>query len=99
MNFFVTLLRKVLRENVDQSERLQIIKELKSRRNSARISKEGFNKIMRTYLVEYIEPRTQVRLTTYLDAEDKTAARDLFFETYPAVEEVERITWVPSIEA
>lgn len=99
MNFFTTFLRHVSKKKLTQTERLQIIKELKSRRNSARISKEGFNKIMRTYLVEYIEPRTQVRLTTYLDAEDKTAARDLFFETYPAVEEVERITWVPSIEA
>jgi hypothetical protein len=53
---------------------------------------------MKTYLVEYIYPRTQVRLTTYIDAEDKTEARDLFFENYTEVKEVERITWVPTIE-
>ncbi len=53
---------------------------------------------MKTYLVEYIYPRTQVRLTTYIDAKDKTEARDLFFENFPEVEEVERITWVPTIE-
>jgi hypothetical protein len=53
---------------------------------------------MKTYLVEYIYPRTQVRLTTYIDAEDKTEARDWFFENYPEVEQVERITWVPTIE-
>lgn len=51
---------------------------------------------MKTYLVEYIYPKTQVRNTTYIDAEDKTEARDLFFENFPEVEEVERITWVPS---
>jgi hypothetical protein len=53
---------------------------------------------MKTYLVEYIYPRTQVRNTTYIEAEDKTSARDLFFENFPEVEEVERITWVPTIE-
>ena len=53
---------------------------------------------MKTYLVEYIYPRTQVRLTTHINAEDKTEARDLFFENYPEVEEVERITWAPTIE-
>ena len=53
---------------------------------------------MKTYLVEYIYPRTQVRNTTYIDAEDKTEARDLFFENFPEVQEVERITWVPTIE-
>lgn len=53
---------------------------------------------MKTYLVEYIYPRTQVRLTTHVSAEDKTEARDLFFKNYPEVKEVERITWVPTIE-
>ena len=53
---------------------------------------------MKTYLVEYIYPRTQTRHSTYFDAEDKTSARDFFFENYPEVEEVERITWVPSVE-
>lgn len=53
---------------------------------------------MKTYLVEYIYPRTQSILTTHITAEDKTEARDLFFENYPEVEEVERITWVPTIE-
>jgi hypothetical protein len=53
---------------------------------------------MKTYLIEYIYPRTQVRNTTYIDAEDKTEARDLFFENFPEVQEVERITWVPTIE-
>jgi DNA-dependent RNA polymerase auxiliary subunit epsilon len=53
---------------------------------------------MKTYLIEYIYPRTQVRNTTYIDAEDKTEARDLFFENYPEVEQVEKITWVPTIE-
>ena len=53
---------------------------------------------MKTYLVEYIYPRTQVRLTTHINAEDKTEARDLFFENYTEVNEVERITWVPYTE-
>lgn len=96
MNFFVTLLRRTLRQKLNPEEKAEIIKQLKVKRNSARIEREGFNRIMKTYLVEYIDPRTQVRLTTYIDAEDKTAARDLFFETFPAVEEVERITWVPA---
>ena len=51
---------------------------------------------MKTYLIEYIQNRTQVRCTTYIDAEDKTQARDLFFESFPDIEEIERITWVPS---
>jgi hypothetical protein len=53
---------------------------------------------MKTYLVEYICPKTQVRVTTQINAEDKTEARDLFFENYSEVEEVERITWVPLTE-
>ena len=53
---------------------------------------------MKTYLVEYIYPKAQIRNTTYIDAEDKTEARDLFFQSFPEVEEVERITWVPTIE-
>lgn len=53
---------------------------------------------MKTYLVEYIYPRTQTRMTTHVSAADKTEARDLFFENFPEVEEVERITWVPTIE-
>jgi len=53
---------------------------------------------MKTYLVEYIYPKTQVRNTTHIEAEDKTEARDLFFENFPEIEEVERITWVPTIE-
>lgn len=53
---------------------------------------------MKTYLVEYIYPKTQVKNTTYINAEDKTEARDLFFENFPEVEEVERITWVPYFE-
>ena len=51
---------------------------------------------MKTYLVEYIHSRTQVKCTTHIEAEDKTTARDLFFESFPEIEEVERITWVPS---
>jgi hypothetical protein len=53
---------------------------------------------MKTYLVEYFYPKAQIKLTTYIDAEDKTEARDLFFESFPEIEEVERITWVPTIE-
>lgn len=99
MNFFVTLLRRVLRKKLTQTERTNIIKELKIKRNLARIEVGGFNRIMKTYLIEYIDPRTQIRLTTRLDAEDKTAARDLFFETFPAVEEVEKITCIPVTKA
>lgn len=51
---------------------------------------------MKTYLIEYIHDRTQVRCETHIEAEDKTAARDLFFENFPNIEFVERITWVPS---
>jgi hypothetical protein len=53
---------------------------------------------MKTYLVEYIYPKTQVVNTTYIEAEDKPAARDLFYENFPEVDQIERITWVPSIE-
>ena len=99
MNFFTISPRHVSKKKFTQTERLQIIKKLKLKRNLARIEIGGFKRIMKTYLIEYIDPHTQIRLTTYLDAEDKTAARDLFFETYPAVEEVERITWVPTTKA
>ena len=53
---------------------------------------------MKTYLVEYFHQKARVKLTTYIDAEDKTQARDLFFESFPEIEEVERITWVPSTD-
>ncbi len=53
---------------------------------------------MKTYLIEYIHAKTQVKLTTHMSAEDKTEARDLFYKNYPDVTEVERITWVPTIE-
>jgi len=52
---------------------------------------------MKTYLVQYLHPKERVKLTTYIDAEDKTEARDLFFESYPEVEEVERITCTQDI--
>ena len=99
MNFFTALLRHVLKKKLTQTERTKIIKELKIKRNLARIEIGGFNRIMRTYLIEYIDPRTQMRSATHLDAEDKTGARDLFFETFPAVEEVEKITCVPVTKA
>lgn len=51
---------------------------------------------MKTYLVEYICPKAQVRNSTHVKASDKTEARDLFFENFPEVVEVERITWVPT---
>jgi hypothetical protein len=51
---------------------------------------------MKTYLVEYVDPKTQVRMSTKINAEDKTDARDKFFDTFPAVELVERITWTPN---
>lgn len=54
---------------------------------------------MKTYLVEYVDPKTQVRMSTKLSAEDKTDARDKFFDAFPAVEVVERITWVPNESA
>ena len=54
---------------------------------------------MKTYLVEYVDPKTQVRMSTKISAEDKTDARDKFFDTFPLVEVVERITWVPNESA
>lgn len=99
MNFFATLLRLVLKKKLTKAERAKIIKELKIKRNSSRIEIDGFNRIMKTYSIEYIDPRSLSRLTTHLDAEDKTSARDLFFETFPAVEEVKKITLVAVAKA
>lgn len=52
---------------------------------------------MKTYLIEYICPLTRVVMSTHIVATDKTEARDLFFENFPNVTEVDRITWVPVI--
>lgn len=54
---------------------------------------------MKTYLVEYVDPKTQVRMSIKISAEDKTDARDKFFETFPTVEYMERITWIPNESA
>lgn len=47
---------------------------------------------MRTYLVQYIDSSDDLPKTEEIEAIDKTNARDLFFEMYPSIEFVERIT-------
>ncbi len=53
---------------------------------------------MRTYLVEYVDPKTQVIMSARIEAVDKTEARDQFYENFPMVMVVERITWIPSAQ-
>lgn len=50
---------------------------------------------MKLYLIEYVEPRTQTIMSVKLLGADKTDVRDRFFELYPHVEHVDRISWVP----
>lgn len=52
---------------------------------------------MKTYLVEYVYPRTQQILHTYIQAKDKKEAEITFHSNFPEVQIIERITWVPSI--
>lgn len=50
---------------------------------------------MKTFLVEYTDPRLNVRLSEKVYAEDKTEARDKFFELFEDIELIDRITWIP----
>jgi hypothetical protein len=47
---------------------------------------------MKEYIVEFIDPKTNHHLQTSINAEDKTEARDRFFELYPSVQYITRIT-------
>jgi hypothetical protein len=51
---------------------------------------------MKQYLIEYVDGRTSAAMSKVVEAEDKTQARDMFFETHPQ-DILERITWVPKI--
>ena len=50
---------------------------------------------MKVYLIEYIDPRLETLVTTKIEADDKTSARDKFFDDRADVLIVERITWIP----
>ena len=52
---------------------------------------------MKTFLVEYTDPRLNISLNEKIYAEDKTEARDKFFELFEDIEIIDRITWVPGI--
>lgn len=54
---------------------------------------------MKTYLIEYTDPRTNTKMTTKFLGEDKTDARDRFMDAYPEVIEIARITWIPAVGA
>jgi len=54
---------------------------------------------IRTWLVEFIDPKTNVLMKDIILAADKTEARDLFFEENEHVDNVVRITWTPSLNA
>lgn len=46
---------------------------------------------MKEYIVEFIDPKTNHIMVSRISAEDKTAARDLFYESYPTVEYINRV--------
>jgi hypothetical protein len=46
---------------------------------------------MKEYTVDFIDPKTNHHLQTSINAEDKTDARDQFFELYPSVEYINKI--------
>ncbi len=50
---------------------------------------------MKTFLVEYTDPRLNIKLNEKIQAEDKTEARDKFFELFEDIELIDRITWIP----
>lgn len=51
----------------------------------------------KNWLVEFEDPRFGgVLLKEVISAKDKTDARDLFFEQNEHIDNVKRITWVPS---
>jgi len=49
-----------------------------------------------TYIVEYIDPQFEESQFTSCEGFDKTDARDQFFELYPHIDYVERISVVES---
>ena len=46
---------------------------------------------MKEYIVEFIDPQTKHIMVSRINAEDKTDARDQFFELYPSVEYINKI--------
>lgn len=50
--------------------------------------------MLKQYIIEYTDTLTQIVHTVILKAEDKTAARDLFYEQFPHVENIDRITLI-----
>lgn len=47
------------------------------------------------YFVKYTDPQTDTQLTYNIEAEDKTQARDLFYELFTDVVYIDRITLIP----
>jgi hypothetical protein len=51
----------------------------------------------KVYLVEWVDPQTLVMRHQKIKAASRTDARDLFFEEYPQITNIERITWIPYV--
>jgi len=51
---------------------------------------------MKTYLVEYVYPKTQQIIPTYIEAKDREEAEITFRSNFPEINIIDRITWVPS---
>lgn len=51
---------------------------------------------MKTYLVEYVYPRTCTVMSTYIEGEDKEQVSKVFHNNFPEIKDIERITWVPT---
>jgi hypothetical protein len=51
---------------------------------------------MKTYLIEYVYPKTCTVMSTYIEGKDKNEAINFFTENFPEVNHIERITWVPN---
>lgn len=49
---------------------------------------------MNSYLIKYIDPDTEELLCEQVTAEDRTQARDDFFERHPNIDLIIRITTV-----
>lgn len=51
---------------------------------------------MKTYLIEYVYPKTRQIIPTYIEAKDKKEAEITCYNNFPEIKIIERITWVPS---
>jgi hypothetical protein len=52
---------------------------------------------MITFLVQYTDPRLRVTLNEKIQAENRTDARDKFFELFTDIERIDKITRVLNI--